>query len=238
MPRRRAGSTSSPPRSSRAAAAPFASAAALLAAFVGAAGAGFAAAAARDVAVEVPSAESACTLEGWAVDRDPRGLNVRAGPSAQARVLGTLPPLSIGEDRADFGVPFRITASRGGWLRIEGAQDDPSRSGEPARPTYAGSGWVSGRLVRFKVQSGHGYRAPDAASERIVDLGDDALTDLAALHGVLACSGAWALVEFVQEKRRDPATQALRDETDRSPQRAWFRGICANQETSCDSVGD
>lgn len=213
---------------------------ALFAAALGAAGSGSADAAdARAVAVvDVPAAQASCALEGWAVDRDPRGLNVRAAPSAQARVLGTLPPLSTGEDRPDFGVLFRITASRGGWLRIEGAQDDPSRSGEPARPTYAGSGWVSGRLVRFKVQSAHGYRVPDAASERIVDLGDDALTDLATLNGVLACSGAWALVEFVQEHRRDPDSQALLDTTDRSPRRAWFRGICANQETSCDSVGE
>lgn len=237
MPRRRAGSTSSPPRSDAAAASSGpARAAALLVAAFGTACAGFAAATGRDV--DIPSAETACALEGWAVDRDPRGLNVRAAPSARARVLGTLPPLSVGEDRADFGVPFRITASRGGWLRIEGAQDDPARSGEPARPTYAGRGWISGGFVRFKVQSAHGHRAADADSERIVDLGDDALTDVAALTRVLACSGAWALVEFVQEKRRDPVTQALRDATDRTPRRAWFRGICANQETTCDSVED
>jgi hypothetical protein len=196
------------------------------------------AAGARGGDVEVPAAQTSCSLEGWAVDRDPRGLNVRAAPSAQARVLGTLPPLSVDEDRADFGIPFRITASRAGWLRIEGAHDDPARSGVPARPTYAGSGWISGGFVRFKVQSAHGHRAADAASERIVDLGDDALTDMAALTRVLACSGSWALVEFVQEKRRDPATQALRDEADRAPRRAWFRGVCANQETTCDSVAD
>lgn len=211
----------------------------LLAAALGAAAVGSTAAAdARRGEVEIPAAQTACTLEGWAVDRDPRGLNVRAAPSAQARVLGTLPPLSVSEDRPDFGVPFRITASRDGWLRIEGAKDDPSRSGGAARATYAGSGWISGGFVRFKVQSAHGHRAPDAASERIVDLGDDALTDLARLTRVVACSGDWALVEFVPEKRRDPATQALLDATDRSPRRAWFRGTCANQETSCDSVGD
>lgn len=211
----------------------------LLAAALGAVAVGSAAAAdARRGEVEVPAAQTACTLEGWAVDRDPRGLNVRAAPSAQARVLGTLPPLSVSEDRPDFGVPFRITASRDGWLRIEGARDDPARSGEPARPTYAGGGWISGGFVRFKVQSAHGHRAADAGSERLVDLGDDALTDLARLTRVVACSGDWALVEFVPEKRRDPATQALLDATDRSPRRAWFRGICANQETSCDSAAD
>ena len=211
--------------------------AALFAIALGAAGIGSATAAnARGGAIDIPAAQASCSLEGWAVDRDPHGLNVRAAPSAQARVLGTLPPLSVDEDRPDFGIPFRITASRGGWLRIEGAQDDPSRSGAPARPTYAGSGWVSGRLVRFKVQSAHGYRAPDTASERVVDLGDDALTDLAVLNGVLACSGSWALVEFVQQQRRDPTSQALLDDNDRTPRRAWFRGICANQETTCDSV--
>lgn len=188
------------------------------------------------VSIDIPLGEKACALEGWAADRDPKGLNVRADPSAQARVLGILPPLSVDDDRADFGIPLRITASRGGWLRIDGAHDDPARSGRPARATYGGSGWVSGRFVRFKVQSAQGYRAPDAASERVVDLGDDALTDMAALTRVLACSGAWALVEFVQERRRDPVSQGLADVADRTPQRAWFRGICANQETTCDAA--
>lgn len=183
-----------------------------------------------------PRGETECQLEGWAIDRDPQGLNVRAAPSGDARILGKLPAFVVNDEEHDFGIPFHIIGSRDGWLKINSAKDDPARSGIAARETYPGSGWISGRMARFTVQSGQGYQRPDKSSPRIVDLGNDWLTDFGSLERVVACSGDWALVDFSVDKYRDPDTQALVGSTGGKTQRAWFRGICANQETTCDGV--
>ena len=40
----------------------------------------------------LPPGTMACNFGACSIDKDPKGLNVRAEPSAQSRVLGTLPP--------------------------------------------------------------------------------------------------------------------------------------------------
>ncbi len=178
-----------------------------------------------------PAHATECRVEAWAADRDPAGLNVREAPSRDARVLGTLPPMVNPDGERDYGIEFRVTGSKDGWLRIDGARDDPGRSGQASpRPTYAGTGWIAGNLVRFTVQSAHGYEKPDSASTRLVDLGEHWLTDRGEVTRMIACEGDWALVEFMLRGDGKAAHGA--------PQRAWFRGICANQETTCDGVGD
>src|SRR5688572_22661235 len=70
-----------------------------------------------------PSRDGICSFSGWSTDPDPRGLNVRAGPSATARILGTLPPPEPGEDvEVDFGATFDVVEARDGWFRIENAR--------------------------------------------------------------------------------------------------------------------
>lgn len=101
----------------------------------------------------------ACAVEGWSVDRDRRGLNVRAGPSVTAAVLGRLPAFVVSDD-GDYGPAFRIVEARGGWLRIRDANDAWRPSDLPRRPTFAGTGWVAGSAVRVAVQSGVGRAAP------------------------------------------------------------------------------
>ena len=77
---------------------------------------------------ELPEGTEPCSLGAWSVDRDPNGLNVRAEPSAKARVLGTLPPpyrLKMGgsENTPEGGwlTEFRIIGSKDGRFLIEGA---------------------------------------------------------------------------------------------------------------------
>jgi len=45
-----------------------------------------------DEAAALPAGTVPCNLGAYSIDRDPRGLNVRAEPSVKAPVLGTLPP--------------------------------------------------------------------------------------------------------------------------------------------------
>lgn len=188
-----------------------------------------------------PAAETQCKLQAWVSDANPRGVEVHAAPSATTQVLGTLPPyLTTTQEGYAFGVPLSIAGSRDGWVRIANARDDSSFTGAPERPTYAGTGWIPATALRFAVQSGRGYVRPDAKSKRIVDLGSDWLTEMGKIDRVLACSGDWALLEFTLHSRRDPATEALKElpSNERNRQRAWFRRICAAQETTCEGLAD
>ncbi|MFK4565346.1 hypothetical protein ABIF95_007876 [Bradyrhizobium ottawaense] len=44
---------------------------------------------------KLPEGTEPCSLGAWSIDKDPGGLNVRAEPSATARVLGTLPAAAL-----------------------------------------------------------------------------------------------------------------------------------------------
>jgi len=58
-----------------------------------------------------------CDFGGWSADRDPKGLNVRAGPSATAKIVRTLPP----PDRLQgaLGAADRIGAGRARAHRLD-----------------------------------------------------------------------------------------------------------------------
>lgn len=101
---------------------------------------------------------------------------------------------------------------------------------EKPRPVYQGEGWIEAGDMQVGVQSARGYARPDAGSERLLDLKGDWLRDRVALRGIVACDGEWLLLDY--EMRNDEAGAAGAE----GPQagRAWFRGICGSEETSCD----
>jgi hypothetical protein len=172
-----------------------------------------------------------CDLGAWSIDRDPKGLNVRAAPSTRARILGTLPPpfhfraRNRSENTPEGGwlTEFRIIGSKDGWFLIEGAKP-PGRDYEDetiyprnAPKPYAGRGWVHGSKVgasfaNGQTRSGGLFQAPHV---------DARWTPADADGGgfgpkrILACSGVWALVES-----RDGVT-------------GWWRHLCSNQVTTC-----
>jgi hypothetical protein len=166
----------------------------------------------------VPSSETACAIEGWAVDIDPKGLNVRAAPGKNAPVVGTLPPYVRGEH--DVGVEVKIIGSRDGWLRITSAKDLPDLTELPPRKTYSGEGWVHDSRIRFAIQSGVGWQRPDNGSAQRIRR-DGWLTNGGEITQVLACQDKWALVDYKLQEAQG---------------RAWFRGICSNQVTTCEGV--
>jgi hypothetical protein len=185
-----------------------------------------------------PPSETDCHIEGWSKDRNPKGLKVRDSASFHGPVLGTLPTYVNNYDSYSFGVEFKIVGSHNGWIKITGAKDDPNRSNQPLRPTYAGTGWVPGESVDFRVQSGTGYVRPDAESTKLIELKRDWLTPMASIERVVACYKEWALLDYSFIRRRNKKTMALEKLTLKEQQasngRAWFRGICANQETTCE----
>ena len=102
---------------------------------------------------------------------------------------------------------------------------------EKPRPVYQGEGWIEAGDMQVGVQSARGYARPDAGSERLLDLKGDWLRDRVALRGIVACDGEWLLLDY--EMRNDEKLEPLAPK-DRKRGRAWFRGICGSEETSCD----
>jgi hypothetical protein len=173
-------------------------------------------------AAGAPSArDGVCSFSGWSSDLDPRGLNVRAGPSATARIVGTLPPP---EDHPDnetrFGATFDVVESRDGWFRIENAR---RWSQEGRGPSNLPSGWISGRYLGFHLQTDKAFAEPDPASPVVaISWEEDGGIMPFAYRQPSDCRGEWVRL-----------TVAGRDGRARQ---GWARGVCGIQETSCDGV--
>ena len=106
------------------------------------------------------------------------GVNVRAGPSTQARVVRNLRPEGTSV--------FDITGFSNGWFRISRAIE-----AESDERIFAGSGWVhrSNLGMRVAHYDPRLFAAPDRGSRVLAHLGgqEPEVT-------LLACSGEWVQV--------------------------------------------
>jgi hypothetical protein len=181
-----------------------------------------------------------CELSGWSTNRSPEGLAVRSRPSGRAKILGRIPydPGQPDEDYRGFSIPFKITGSRNGWLRIRGAADYYERPALKRQVIFAGEGWVRGEHVGFRVQSARVRAVPDRAAPILREMrhpdGRDTewLTSVAVIERVHACRGGWALVSYrgkaVRGDQRLAADAIVPDGV------GWVTNICGAQETTCD----
>ena len=162
-----------------------------------------------------------CAFSGWSSDLDPHGLNVRAGPSSTARVVGTLPPPEDHPDNeTQFGATFDVVEARDGWFRIENAR---RWSQEGSGPSTLPSGWISGRYLHFQLMTDKAFAAPDPSSPVVLTSWDDSgtLTQF-GYRNPTSCSGEWVRLTVVDRNGRE--------------RQGWVRGICGIQETTCDGV--
>jgi len=177
------------------------------------------AAAAQPAAAAAPA--NACNFSGWSSDPDPRGLNVRAGPSPSAPILGALPPPEPGEDiEVDFGATFDVVESRNGWFRIENARRwSQAGAGASTLP----SGWISGRYLTFQLQTDKAFAAPDPSSPTVLTswMDNGTLTQF-NYRNPTECRGEWVRLTAIGR--------------DGGQRQGWVRGICGIQETTCDGV--
>jgi len=184
---------------------------------------------------KLPEGTEPCSLRAWSDDRDPKGLNVRAEPSAKARVLGTLPPpyrLKTGgsENTPEGGwlTEFRIIGFKDGWFLIEGATppgkeyEDEKKYPRNAPKPYSGRGWVAANKVGANYANG-ATRMGGLFQAPFVDalwmpaqrkLGGPLDTD-GGPKRIFACSGHWGLVESHDGVR------------------GWWRRLCSSQVTNC-----
>ncbi|ALV08969.1 hypothetical protein DES44_4698 [Roseateles depolymerans] len=191
-----------------------------------------------------PAAPSqSCSFTAFVEDQDPAGLRVREAPDAKARILGTLPPVWTDGDGMRVRVSVKVTEAAHGWFKVRDAFEDTSLTGQPARPLYAGEGWVSGRMLVVKSQAQVGRQRPDAKAPVSVRLQEDASFDgnsTIRAGRLVGCQGQWAQVEFDESRLSDeikPLVQVLpaaRAGQPRGRFRTWLDQICAIQETTCD----
>ena len=155
-----------------------------------------------------------CDFDGWSADKDPAGLNVRAEPAITARIVRTLPaPIHDAENDRDEAPGFDVFEARGGWFLIGTLMGTGNR-----RETW---GWVHGSKITFALQTDIAFTEPTPASPRAVTVWQDRDGVHAIDYGPpLDCKGHWVQLSVSGRDRR--------------PRIAWARGICANQETTCD----
>jgi hypothetical protein len=158
--------------------------------------------------VEMPAGMTRCDFSAWSQDSTPQGLNVRAGPRANAPVIARL--VEQKQATGSF-VEFEVIGVSNGWFLIDHASHGDYGDPPPRVPVYAGQGWVSGSLVGGQLLAGKLYDAPsDSARSRLY--GKD--TDAVQVKRVLDCTGEWVKVEA------DIGT-------------GWVHGLCSNQATTC-----
>lgn len=119
-----------------------------------------------------------CTLSAYVIDRDARGLNVRAGPSTSARVLRVI--------SNDGSAVAQIRAQSGSWFRVStivNAEDDTT--------LFNGDGWVHASLLGLSVANDDPrlYAGPSRRSRTLARLVPD--YSQVTLTG---CAGDWARV--------------------------------------------
>lgn len=194
-------------------------------------------AAAQPAQAWTPAGATACDFGAWTQDTKP-AIRVHAAPAATAAVVGSLPTAHNDSDAEYYSVNFRVSEARDGWLKISDANDDDSAGDHTRpRPVYRGIGWIRSDDARIGIQSARGYARPNSMSARLLDLGDDWLTDRGTIRNIVACHAPWVLLDY--EINRGTGMQIL-PEAQRTRGRAWFRGLCSNAVTTCDmrSVDD
>jgi hypothetical protein len=85
-----------------------------------------------------------CMMRAVSTDKDPKGLNVRAGPGTDYPVIGRVPPPIIVEDK-EYPAQVQITGSKDGWFRIKRAAQQ--HYDETWTTAFKGKGWVFGGLL-------------------------------------------------------------------------------------------
>jgi len=191
-----------------------------------------------------PSSQVVCSFGAFVNESDPEGLNVRAGPGTNHKVVGTLPPVKLSGDDPPVRamVEVEVSAGANGWFRIAKARDNEMLTDAAPRPMFKGAGWVSGRKLTVKSQASAGRQRPDGKAPAVLSGQDGTGFDGDAFvqNGrLLGCSGKWVLVEYglpagseiLSGLEIKPAAKAG---AEAGRFRAWVDRICATQETSCD----
>ena len=119
-----------------------------------------------------------CDISAYVLDRDIRGLNVRAGPSADTRVLQVV--------SNQGSAVAQIIGQSGSWFRISNLTDAESDTN-----LFRGDGWVHASLLGLDVANADPqlYARPLRQSRALARLVPEA-----GQVTLIGCTGDWARV--------------------------------------------
>lgn len=165
-----------------------------------------------------------CELSAWSTDKDPAGLNVRAGPGTESPIIATIPP-PIEAEGYEFAAEVSITGVKDGWFRIRRAEM-VDYIGDDDKVVFDGEGWVSGRFLGLELngsylRDGPSQDAPVAFDFASAPKDADGLAvgpDSFVVDRLRDCEGDWVEVEGTLLDARH---------------QGWATGTCANQVTTC-----
>lgn len=161
--------------------------------------------------VQLPRDTVACDLSAWSRDDDPAGLNLRAGPTTGAAVLGRLPKRRDGAE--GVLVEMHVIGFKDGWFLIENPTYGDYGDPPPKAKLPTGRGWVHGSKLGGQLLGTTG-RLRDTPSPTAggTPVGPDA--DAVEVVALLACRGRWVRIESGKGT-------------------GWVEGLCSNQVTTC-----
>lgn len=142
-----------------------------------------------------------CQVRVYTTDKDPHGINLRAGPGSEFPVLGVIP-------YAPHGTMLDLLRSSNGWFQVAMIQNVLEEDGVvPAN--LPDSAWIYGGLVGVGPQEnsygkkGAGlnlYSNPTIESPKVVHLQYSGQTGFDYLQKLIDCAGGWLKIEVKNSK--------------------------------------
>ncbi len=204
----------------------------------------------------------ACDFGAFVNENDPKGLNVRAGPNAASKILGTFPSNIVIDKEVAIVDRFAVNvlASKNGWFLVEpmwnGARrmknvyvmprENEGAMKKLAKSSYKGRGWVSGRKLTLIAQRDSALLSPDDKAGKAFSLGSYTIGGSIGHNPseLIACEGQWAQLEykvsddlladpaFLDFLKLDPKAAVG---TTKNRIRGWVNKVCPLQHQDCPS---
>lgn len=163
---------------------------------------------------------TSCQVRAFAIDRDPKGSNLRSAPRTDAPIIGHVPPLSNIGQNTWTGAEFEIIGSKDGWLLVHNGEQDGDLKFDAAH-AGDGRGWLSARLVGTTLRVAAFRSAPRRDATLVARMaGDNWGPDSVTVSAVHACQGDYIEVTTAPIGGR--------------PMRGWSFKPCSSQLTTCD----
>lgn len=95
--------------------------------------------------------EANCGIQGWVIDKDPNGTNVRNQPGVNGKVIAKLPHKGNSDDDL---VTVYITGYSNGWVKIARAEMIDGTE------IFDDIGWISSKMVVTGTKGSRNYMNP------------------------------------------------------------------------------
>ena len=159
--------------------------------------------------------ENACNVEAFtnshfSKPKYPK-IAVRTQPSYKAKMIDTIMPhFEYGDPKGTY---LTITDIQNGFARVYYSDESPRK--------ITKAGWIETKFLAFSVYNEIGFSQPDSTSKPVAHMEMESI-GYDNIKSINACNGEWLNITARPPKQK--------------MQTMWVRGICANQETSCDGL--